>query len=91
MTENQYLQPPINWKKLIEEIMTLEPDPDNNWTYEELGKASGASRGIIDRLLKPKDNPRHLEDPKHAQGMALIRIHADIHNRRKQLENDDGN
>lgn len=90
MSDSPYIQH-MNWKKLIHQIITLEPDPEINWTYETLGKAAGASRGIIERLLKEPGSPRYLEEPKWSQGQALIRIRNEIHEKLKKIKDNEAN
>ena len=68
----------MDWNKLISEIIQLEPDPEVNWTYASIGKAVGTSRSTIGRLLMDPERDQYLDDPKFAQGMALIRIHREI-------------
>lgn len=74
---SKYIQH-LDWNKLITEIIEREPDPDVNWTHASLGKAIGTSRSTIGRMLMEPSDKQYLKDPKHSQGVALMRIHAEI-------------
>ena len=74
----------MDWKKLIDEIVSM--DPNSKWTYTKIGDVIGTSRSTIGRLMAEPDRGNHIDEPKWSQGMSIIELHAEIRDKREKHE-----
>ena len=67
----------VNWKEVVDDILNT---PTEDYTYQSLGAAIGASRAFIGRLVKNGVEA----DPPFSKGHALLQL-------RKQIREKQGN
>jgi len=71
MSTETVMEEKPKWGEIVTEIMNM---PDQNWTYDRIGKAiGGVSRSFVGRLVSNPD-----ADPPFSNGFALLKL-------RKQL------